>query len=95
MADAVAQATGLPRRAVDRATMLRGDARVVAEVVLREGEAGLERVRAGGRPAGRADARVAAASLEEAMEKLGGARRRSTGSSTARGSRSIVMATRC
>ena len=73
MADAVAQATGLPRRAVDRATMLRGDARVVAEVVLREGEAGLERFALEvGRPVGPMLASPAA-SLEEAMEKLGGA----------------------
>jgi DNA ligase-1 len=71
MADAVAQATGLPRAAVDRATMLRGDARVVAEVVLREGEAGLERFALEvGRPVGPMLASPAA-SLEEAMEKLG------------------------
>ncbi|MFL5956978.1 MAG: ATP-dependent DNA ligase, partial [Solirubrobacterales bacterium] len=45
MSDAVAAATGIPRAAVDRATMLRGDARAVAEVALREGEAGLGRFR--------------------------------------------------
>jgi DNA ligase 1 len=71
MADAVAQATGLPRAAVDRATMLRGDARVVAEVVLREGSAGLERFALEvGRPVGPMLASPSA-SLEEAMEKLG------------------------
>lgn len=72
MADAVAQATGLPRAAVDRATMLRGDARVVAEVVLREGEAGLASFALEvGRPVGPMLASPAA-SLEEAMEKLAG-----------------------
>jgi len=35
MADAVAAATGIPRAAVDRATMLRGDARAVVEVASR------------------------------------------------------------
>jgi DNA ligase 1 len=71
MADAVAQATELPRAAVDRATMLRGDARVVAEVVLREGEAGLASFALEvGRPVGPMLASPSA-SLEEAMEKLG------------------------
>ena len=45
MADAVAAATGIPRIAVDRATMLCGDPRVVAEAALREREAGLEHFR--------------------------------------------------
>ncbi|HEY6762448.1 MAG TPA: ATP-dependent DNA ligase [Baekduia sp.] len=71
MADAVAVATGLPRAAVDRATMLRGDARVVAEAALREGEAGLAPFALEvGRPVGPMLASPSA-SLEEAMEKLG------------------------
>jgi DNA ligase 1 len=71
MADAVAVATGLPRAAVDRATMLRGDARVVAEAALREGEAGLARFALEvGRPVGPMLASPSP-SLEEAMEKLG------------------------
>ena len=71
MADAVAVATGIPRANVDRATMLRGDARVVAEAALREGEAGLERFRLEvGRPVEPMLASPAA-SLEEAMEKVG------------------------
>jgi DNA ligase 1 len=71
MADAVAAATGIPRAVVDRATMLRGDARVVAEVALREGEAGLDRFRLElGRPLGPMLASPAA-SLEEAMAHVG------------------------
>jgi DNA ligase-1 len=71
MADAVAQATGVPRTAVDRATMLRGDARAVAEVALREGEQGLAQFRLEvGRPLGPMLASPSA-SLEEAMEKVG------------------------
>jgi DNA ligase 1 len=71
MADAVAAATGIPRAAVDRATMLRGDARAVAEVALREGEAGLGRFRLEvGRPLGPMLASPAA-SLDEAMERVG------------------------
>jgi DNA ligase-1 len=71
MADAVAVATGLPRAAVDRATMLRGDARVVAEAALREGAAGLERFRLEvGRPL-KPMLASPAASLQEAMEKAG------------------------
>jgi DNA ligase-1 len=71
MADAVAAATGIPRAVVDRATMLRGDARAVAEVALREGEAGLAQFALEvGRPLGPMLASPAA-SLEEAMEKLG------------------------
>ncbi|HWI74356.1 MAG TPA: hypothetical protein VNT55_20520, partial [Baekduia sp.] len=71
MADAVAVATGLPRAVVDRATMLRGDARVVAEVALREGEQGLEQFRLEvGRPL-KPMLASPAASLEEALEKVG------------------------
>jgi DNA ligase-1 len=71
MADAVAVATGLPRAAVDRATMLRGDARVVAEAALREGAAGLERFGLEvGRPL-KPMLASPAASLEEALEKAG------------------------
>jgi DNA ligase-1 len=71
MADAVAVATGLPRAAVDRATMLRGDARVVAEVALREGEQGLRQFRLEvGRPL-KPMLASPAASLEEALEKVG------------------------
>jgi DNA ligase-1 len=71
MADAVAVATGLPRAAVDRATMLRGDARVVAEAALREGAAGLERFGLEvGRPL-KPMLASPAASLQEAMEKAG------------------------
>jgi len=71
MADAVAVATGLPRAAVDRATMLRGDARVVAEAALREGAAGLERFHLQvGRPL-KPMLASPAASLAEAMEKAG------------------------
>src|SRR4051794_16635965 len=71
MAEAVAQATGLPRAAVDRATMLRGDARAVAEAALREGEAGLAQFRLQvGRPIGPMLASPAA-SLPEAMAKVG------------------------
>jgi DNA ligase 1 len=71
MSDAVAAATGIPRAAVDRATMLRGDARVVAEVALREGEAGLGRFRLEvGRPVGPMLA-APGASLGEALERVG------------------------
>ena len=71
MADAVAVATGLPRAVVDRATMLRGDARVVAEVALREGEQGLQHFRLEvGRPL-KPMLASPAASLEEALEKTG------------------------
>jgi ATP-dependent DNA ligase I len=71
MSDAVAAATGIPRAAVDRATMLRGDARVVAEVALREGESGLGRFRLEvGRPVGPMLA-APGASLGEALERVG------------------------
>ena len=71
MADAVAAATGIPRTAVDRATMLCGDPRVVAEAALREGEAGLEHFRLQvGRPLSPMLASPSA-SLGEAMEKVG------------------------
>ena len=71
MADAVAAATGIPRAAVDRATMLRGDARAVAEVALRDGEAGLGRLHLEvGRPLGPMLASPAA-SLDEAMKRVG------------------------
>ena len=71
MADAVARATGIPRAVVDRATMLRGDPRAVAEVALREGAAGLEAFRLEvGRPLAPMLASPAA-SLEEAMGKVG------------------------
>jgi DNA ligase-1 len=73
MADAVARATGLPRAAVDRATMLRGDARAVAEALLRDGEAGLAAFALEvGRPVGPMLASPAA-SLEEAMAKASSA----------------------
>ena len=71
MADAVAVATGIPRATVDRATMLRGDARVVAEAALREGEEGLQRFRLEvGRPV-KPMLASPSASLDEAMEKVG------------------------
>ena len=71
MADAVAAATGIPRAAVDRATMLRGDARAVAEAALREGAAGLAGFRLEvGRPVGPMLASPAA-SLEEALTRVG------------------------
>jgi DNA ligase 1 len=71
MSDAVAAATGIPRAAVDRATMLRGDARAVAEVALLEGEAGLGRFRLEvGRPVGPMLA-APGASLGEALERVG------------------------
>ena len=71
MADAVARATGIPRATVDRATMLRGDPRAVAEVALREGAAGLEAFRLEvGRPLAPMLASPAA-SLGEAMGKVG------------------------
>ena len=71
MSDAVAAATGIPRVAVDHATMLRGDARVVAEVALREGEAGLGRFRLEvGRPVGPMLA-APGASLGEALARVG------------------------
>ena len=71
MADAVAAATGIPRASVDRATMLCGDPRVVAEAALREGEAGLEHFRLQlGRPLSPMLASPGA-SLGEAMEKVG------------------------
>jgi DNA ligase-1 len=71
MADAVAVATGIPRSVVDRATMLRGDARVVAEAALREGEAGMAQFALEvGRPVGPMLASPSP-SLEEAMAKLG------------------------
>ena len=71
MTDAVAAATGIPRASVARATMLRGDPRIVAEVALREGESGLAEFRLQvGRPLGPMLA-TPAASLEEAMERVG------------------------
>jgi DNA ligase 1 len=71
MADAVARATGIPKAAVDRANMLRGDPRAVAEVALRQGEAGLAAFRLElGRPLGPMLASPAA-SLEEAMARVG------------------------
>jgi DNA ligase-1 len=71
MADAVAQATGIPRAKVDRANMLCGDPRTVAEAALSEGEAGLERFHLQvGRPLGPMLASPAP-SLEEAMAKVG------------------------
>jgi DNA ligase-1 len=71
MADAVARATGIPRAAVQRATMLRGDARAVAGVALRQGTAGLAAFRLElGRPLGPMLASPAA-SLEEAMGRVG------------------------
>ncbi|HEX6388821.1 MAG TPA: ATP-dependent DNA ligase [Solirubrobacteraceae bacterium] len=71
MADAVAVATGIPRAVVDRATMLAGDARVVAEAALREGEAGLVRFRLEvGRPLGPMLASPGS-SIEDAMTKVG------------------------
>jgi DNA ligase-1 len=71
MADAVAVATGIPRATVDRATMLRGDARVVAETALREGEEGLHRFRLEvGRPV-KPMLASPSASLDEAVEKVG------------------------
>jgi DNA ligase-1 len=71
MADAVAHATGLPRASVDRANMLAGNARVVAEAALIDGEAGLERFRLEvGRPLGPMLASPSP-SLDEAMEKVG------------------------
>ncbi len=71
MADAVAVATGIPRAVVDRATMLRGDARAVAEVALREGEDGLARFSLEvGRPLGPMLASPAK-TLAEALERVG------------------------
>jgi DNA ligase-1 len=71
MADAVAVATGIPRATVDRATMLRGDARVVAEAALREGEEGLHRFRLEvGRPV-KPMLASPSASLDDAMAKVG------------------------
>jgi DNA ligase-1 len=71
MTEAVAAATGIPRAAVARATMLRGDARAVAEVALREGEGGLAQFRLEiGRPLGPMLASPSA-SLDEALEKVG------------------------
>jgi DNA ligase 1 len=45
VADGIARAAGLPRAAVDRAVLLRGDAPAVAAVALAEGQAGLDRFR--------------------------------------------------
>jgi DNA ligase-1 len=71
MADAVAAATGIPRAAVDRATMLRGDPRAVAEVALREGEAGLAQFRLEvGRPLQPMLASPGS-SLQDAMARVG------------------------
>ena len=71
MADAVAKATGIPRAKVDRANMLRGDARVVAEAALTGGEAGLDEFRLEvGRPLSPMLASPAA-SLDEAWAKVG------------------------
>jgi DNA ligase-1 len=73
MADAVARATGIPRAAVDRAAMLRGDPRAVAEAALREGAAGLAAFRLEvGRPLGPMLASPAA-SLDDAMARAGAA----------------------
>jgi DNA ligase-1 len=71
MADAVARATGIPKAAVDRAAMLRGDARAVAAVALAEGEAGLARFALQvGRPVQPMLA-APAASLEDALARTG------------------------
>jgi DNA ligase-1 len=71
MADAVAMATDIPRAMVDRAAMLRGDVRAVAEVALGEGAAGLERFRLEvGRPLGPMLASPGS-SLADAMAKIG------------------------
>jgi len=70
MADAVAHATGLPRAAVDRANMLCGNPRVVAEAALSQGAAGLDEFRLEiGRPLGPMLASPAA-SLDEAFAKV-------------------------
>jgi DNA ligase-1 len=45
MADAIAQAAEVPKPTVRRALMLRGDLPAVAEIALREGVTGLERIR--------------------------------------------------
>ncbi len=71
MADAVAQATGIARPKVDRANMLCGNPRMVAEAALRDGEAGLAGFRLEvGRPLGPMLASPAA-TLDEAMDKVG------------------------
>jgi DNA ligase-1 len=71
MVDAVARATGIPRATVDRANMLRGNARVVAETALRDGEAALgEFTLEVGRPLGPMLASPAA-SLDQAFERVG------------------------
>jgi DNA ligase-1 len=71
MADAVARATGIPRAAVDRATMLRGDVRAVAEVALAHGASGLAAFRLElGRPLGPMLASPAA-SLADALGRTG------------------------
>ncbi|QEC49860.1 ATP-dependent DNA ligase [Baekduia soli] len=71
MAEAVAAATGIPRAAVDRAAMLAGDPRIVAQVALRAGEQGLAAFALQvGRPVGPMLASPAA-SLEDAMERAG------------------------
>ena len=71
MADAVANATGIPRAAIARANMLRGDPRAVAEVALRDGEPGLAAFRLEiGRPVGPMLASPAS-SLEEAWDRVG------------------------
>jgi DNA ligase 1 len=73
VADGIARAAGLPRAAVDRAVLLRGDAPAVAAVALAEGQAGLDRFRL---EVGRGLAPMLAApaaSLEAAYEKAGGA----------------------
>lgn len=73
MADAVAQATGIPRAVVDRAAMLRGDARAVAALALVGGAEALGAVRLEvGRPVHPMLA-ATAPDLDAALEKAGGA----------------------
>ena len=73
MADAVARATGIARAEVDRAAMLRGDARAVAALALRDGVEGLRAIRLQvGRPLQPMLA-APATDLADAFAKIGGA----------------------
>jgi DNA ligase-1 len=72
MADAVAQATGVPLAAVRRAAMLRGDLPAVAAAVLHDGPAALDAFRLEvGRPVSPMLAQTAT-STEDALSRLGG-----------------------
>ena len=91
MTDAVAHAADVPPADVRRAAMLRGDLPAVAAAALAAGAFGARRLRLEvGRPIGPMLAQTAAKVRDEALARLGGEAGGSSGSSTARASRSIA-----